>query len=339
LFSRQFDPGTLEVTGDPRAIADDLVGNTDWLAEPAFSVSQMGTMAYRLGKNESQLVWFDRAGRQVGTVGDPDTVLSQTMRLVRDERTVALTRTVSGNTDIWIIELTRNVLRRLTFDPADDSGPIWSPDGSQIVFSSRQKLGNLNLYVKPVNGTGSEEPLVLSTENKFAMDWSSDGRHILYSVDSSKSAQDLWAFSMVDKKSFPVLQTTADETNARFSPNGHWIVFNSNETGRNEVYVQPFPGPAVKSPPISTNGGSFPQWRADGKEIFYAGLDNRLMAVPVTLQPNGRVESGVPVSLFQLRPRSEYEVSHDGQRFLIHAPTEDASLSPITIVLNWVPKK
>jgi len=339
LFSRQFDPKTLAVTGDPRAIADDLVSTVDWLAEPAFSVSQMGTMAYRLGKNETQLVWLDRAGRQAGTSVDPDTAPAQGMRLARDERTVALSRTVSGNMDVWIIELTRNVLRRLTFDAADDSGAVWSPDGSQIAFASRQKLGNLNLYVKPVNGSGSEEPLVLSTENKFVQDWSSDGRYILYSVDSAKTAQDLWAFSMAEKKSFPVLQTNADETSARFSPDGHWIVFMSNETGRFEVYVQPFPGPAGKSPPISTNGGVNPQWRADGKEIFYAALDNRLMAVPVTLRANGQVESGVPASLFQLRPRSEYEVSHDGQRFLIHAPTEDASASPITIVLNWVRKK
>src|SRR5262249_890055 len=162
------------------------------------------------------------------------------------------------------------------------------------------------------NGTGSEEPLVASTENKFAMDWSPDGQFLLYSVDSAKTASDLWSVSLSDKKSVPILQTNADETNARFSPDGRWIVFQSNETGRYEVYVEAFPGPLVKSAPISTNGGLYPQWRADGKEIFYIGLDNRLMGVPVTLHPNGQVDSGVPVSLFQLRPRSEFEASHDG---------------------------
>ena len=339
LFAQPFDVKRLETAGDPIPIADGLNSNLDWVAEPSFSVSNRGTIAYRLAKNENQLMWLDRSGRQTEAIGEPDTTVSQEMRLSPDARTLALARSLNGNFDLWLIELARKVLRRLTFNPADDNNPVWSPDGNRIAFSSRQKLGNHNIYMKPVNGTGSEEPLVESSENTFPQDWSSDGRFLLYLVDSAKTASDVWALSLADRKSFPIVQTNADEGNARFSSDGRWVVFTSNETGRYEVYVQPFPGPAAKSAPISTNGGINPQWRSDGKEIFYLGLDNRLMAVPVTLHTNAQVESGVPVALFALRPRSEYEASRDGERFLIHSLTEDASSSPITIVLNWAGRK
>jgi Tol biopolymer transport system component len=240
--------------------------------------------------------------------------------------------------DLWLIDVARNVPRRLTFNNALDDGPVWSPDGNRLAFTSRQKLGNKNIYIKSVNGAGNEELLVESTENKFTQDWSSDGRFLLYATSSAKTASDLWALTLADKKSFPIVSTNADEADGRFSPDGKWIVFDSNETGRYEIYIQPFPGPAAKSAPISTNGGTLPQWSRDGKEIFFLGLDNRLMAVPVTLRSNGTVESGTPTALFHMRPRSEFEASQDG-RFLVRAPTEDASSTPITVVLNWASRK
>src|SRR5262249_38823366 len=159
----------------------------------------------------------------------------------------------SGNLDIWLIDTVRGVLRRFTADPEDDNDPTWSPDGNYLVYNSRKGRGNQNLFRKPVNGTGEDELLVESKDNKFPMDWSLDGRFILYQADSAKTGNDLYALSLADRKSIPISVTDADESAARFSPDGHWVALASNETGRPEIYIQPFPGPGGKSAPISTN--------------------------------------------------------------------------------------
>jgi serine/threonine protein kinase/Tol biopolymer transport system component len=335
LFAQHFDVRKLETDQDPLPIAESIPSNTEWVAEQLFSVSQTGTIALRSGVRERELIWVDRAGRQIGAVGGRDEAnVAAGMRLSPDGRNVAFIRSAGGNADIWLIDAMRGVLRRFTSDPADDNSPIWSPDGDYIAYNSRQGRGNQNLFRKPVNGTGADEMLIESEENKFTLDWSSDGRFILYQNDNAKTGNDIYALSLTDRKSIPVSVTNADESAARFSPDGHWVAVASNETGRPEIYIQPFPGTGAKSAPISTNGGTLPEWRADGKEIFFIGLDNRITAVSVTLSANGKVDAGIPVPLFPIRPGSEYD-ARDGQRFLIETPTEDSSAMPMTVILNW----
>jgi Tol biopolymer transport system component len=334
LFAQHFDVRKLEPDQDPVPIAESIVGDSEWLAEQAFSVSQAGTLAFKAGKREREMIWLDRSGRQTGTVGMRAEGALAGIRLSPDERSVVFIRQVSGNLDVWLIDVVRGVLRRFTSDPADDNGGIWSPDGNYIVYNSRKGRGNHNLFRKPVNGTGDDEMLLETTENKFPLDWSSDGRFILYSVQSEKTGGDLYALSLSDRKSIPIAATNADEGTATLSPDGHWVALSSNETGRPEIYVQPFPGPGAKSAPISTVGGSSPEWRRDGKEIYYLGVDNKLMAVSITLSPNGKVDSGTPMPLFSVRPGTQYD-THDGQRFLIDTSTEDSAAMPITLILNW----
>jgi serine/threonine protein kinase len=338
LFAQHFDLRKLETDQDPVPIAESIPYNINWLAEPAFSVSQSGTVALRSGKRERELIWMDRAGAQTGVVGGKDVAALGGIRLSPDGRTVATLRSVSGNLDVWLIDAMRGVLRRFTSDPADDNSPVWSPDGNYIAYNSRKGKGNHNIFRKAVNGAGADEMLVESPENKFPLDWSSDGRFILYQSESSKTGIDLYVLSLADRKSVPVAQTNAEEGLGRFSPDGYWIAFSSNETGRSEIYIQPFPTSGTKSSPISINGGTNPQWRPDGKELFYVSLDNRLIAVPITLRPNGQVDTGTPMPLFSLRPGSDYN-ARDGQRFLIDTSTEDSSAMPITLILNWAGRR
>jgi Tol biopolymer transport system component len=254
-------------------------------------------------------------------------------------------RTVSGNADVWLFDLRRRVLSRLTSDPAIDANPIWSPDGSRIVFSSNRK-GVFDLYQTSATGVGSEEPLLATGQVLSAADFSRDGRFLLYNtVDPSRRA-DIWALPMEgERRPFPVVQTSALEHVAQFSPDGKWLAYQSDESGRHEVYLQPFPGPGGRSL-MSTNGGVQVRWRQDGKELFYVALDGRLMAVPVHLAADGRTaEAGAPVALFLTRLfaiqglniRQQYMPSPDGQRFLVDTVTESVE-SPVTVILNWKPK-
>jgi serine/threonine-protein kinase len=274
----------------------------------------------------------------VTTLDPPRQVSHRFPQFLPDGRTVTFTRTVTGNIDIWLIDTMRRVLRRFTSDPADDYVSIWSPDGRYIAYRSRKGKGNLNIFRKAADGTGDDALFVESAENKLPLDWSADGHYLLYAAESAKTGSDIYALSVDDRKSAPVAATNAEEFAGRFSPDGGWIAFGANETGRSEIYVQPFPGTGGKSAPISTNGGTAPQWRPDGKEMFYLGLDNRVMSVPVTLRTNAQIDAGTPMPLFSLRPGSEFQVV-DGQRFLIDAPTEGSSAMPITLILNWAGRR
>src|SRR5262249_38115847 len=173
-------------------------------------------------------------------IGQRDDADPVTFQLSPDDRTIAVSRTVNGNQDIWLLDAIRGVLRRFTTAGLNNTNPAWSRDGSQISYASRQQKGNLNIYGRSVNGTGADEALVESPGNKQPDDWSPDGRFMLYESDSPKTGQDLLVLAIADRKSSPVAETSADEDQGHFSPDGHWIVFQSNETGRFEIYIQPF---------------------------------------------------------------------------------------------------
>ncbi|HEY3125245.1 MAG TPA: hypothetical protein VGK70_14435, partial [Thermoanaerobaculia bacterium] len=241
----------------------------------------------------------------------------------------------STTSDIWLTDLTRNVSSRFTFDPADDVDPVWSPDGKRLFFASSRD-GVQNLYQAASDRPGSEELLLRSAAWKVADDVSPDGRFLIYETTSLNTRIDLWILPLSgDRTPKPYVVTPFAEFSAQFSPDGRWVAYMSNESGREEVYVQPFPGPGGKWQ-VSTAGGSMPRWRRDGKELFYFGVDGRLMATTVALGPS--FESRTPTALFKVSlpsPDRQYDVISNGSRILVNRISGEAEGAPITVVLDW----
>jgi Tol biopolymer transport system component len=341
LIAQQIDLETLEPDGDPVLVAERVfVGTLSSIASVARSASMAGPLAYRSTEAPRQLIWFDRAGRQTGVLGSPDAALeSNPVRLSPDDRYVAVPRSVGANVDLFLLEIARTSLRRLTFDTAPESNVVWSPNGDRIVFNSFRK-GLNDLLESSLMDPGAEKLLLETTENKNAYDWSSDGRFILYASQNAKTARDLWALPLDgDRQPLVVANTAFEERSGRFSPDGRWVAYQSNESGRNEILVRPFPGPGGYVQ-VSTTGGTDPEWRADGLEIFYIGPGERLMAVPVEMNARAKtLTMGTPSVLCPLRPGSYYAPSRDGQRFLVNTSLEDNPTAPITVVLNWAGRR
>jgi serine/threonine protein kinase/Tol biopolymer transport system component len=340
LYVHTFDVSRLVTVGDPVRVTDQVGG---------FSVSPAGVLAVRPASgadNQNVLTWVDRSGKPTGTVGPADFRPLST-ELSRDGKRLAVHRgDGSGNMNIWLLDLARGIPTRLTFERALDTYPLWSPDGSQVIFT-RSREGKLALYEKPASGAEPEHVLLeqFATGVLASSDWSRDGRFLLFRVGGQQNgAPDLFALPLVgDKKPFAWFTTPFDEFNGQFAPDGRWAAYASSETGRFEVYVQSFPTPGGKWQ-ISTDGGVEPRWRPDQKEMFYLGPDGNLMAAPITLSPDGRsLESGKPVALFQAHllggfskdVRIQYAVSSDGQRFLLNQLPIQTAESPITIIVNW----
>jgi Tol biopolymer transport system component len=255
-------------------------------------------------------------------------------------------RTVDGNQDLWLLDTVRGALTRFTSAPRADANPVWSPDGSRLVFvSARQGAGDL--YEKPASGAAEEQVLLESQLAAFATDWSPDGRVLLFETQDVTSRFDMWALPLDGQRGpFSVLQTNFDEMMAEFSPDGAWIAYQSNESGRFEIYVRPFPGPGTKWP-VSTNGGIHVQWARDGKELFYLAPGNVLTAAQIALDAERQMVSiGAPAPLFAARigtiapvDSHQYAVAADGERFLVNTVIEDTSPPPITVVQNWKPPR
>jgi Tol biopolymer transport system component len=265
-----------------------------------------------------------------------------------DERRVALF--MAG--DLFIFDLQSRTSNRLTIDPAVDFAGIWSPDGSRIAFASNRK-GEFDLYQKNATGAGGDELLLQTPHQKIPTDWSQDAQFLLYRRLDAQTSFDIWALSMTDRKPFPVVQTANEERDAVFSPDGRWIAYQSNESGRFEIWVRPFPFPGtdVKEEErwqFSIGGGTQARWGRTGREIFYLALDGTLMSVPVQVQPGGHAiapgparplfPSGLPVAFGGGTALPYYMVSRDGQRFLMSAAAQPPSAIPIKVLVNWQPK-
>jgi Tol biopolymer transport system component/tRNA A-37 threonylcarbamoyl transferase component Bud32 len=333
LMAQPFDPETLRFAGDMFPVADPVT---------AFTVSENGALAYASGTQaeRDELVWMDRTGKQIESAGPPGEYGN--FRLSPDEKRIVFNRTEASNTDIWVLDLIRGVPSRITFDPATDNLPIWSADGLRVLWPS-SRSGGFDLYIRAATGTGQDELLIkMGTPNGWGTDWSRDGKYILYQKPGDKAGRDLWIAPQSaerageEAKPFPYLQSPFNKQNGVFSPDGHWIAYVSDESGRDEVYVQAFPLTSEKKQ-ISTGGGTDPAWRKDGSELFYLAADRNLMAVPVRVVGTD-FQPGVGKALFPLPgnlTRRAYAPAGNGQRFLISRPIGETAAVPVTVVLNW----
>jgi serine/threonine protein kinase len=346
LLAQPFDPKKLKFAGEAVPIAEQVAFET---MAPSFSVSETETLIYRTGSgsSENRLVWIDRGGKVLDSLGAP--ARYQSPAISPDGKRVAVHRHDSTGGDVWVVEASNGKMSRLTFDGSqDNSQPIWSADGRRILFGSHRN-GKWGLYQKLSNGTGGEELLFESDLLTMPMSWSGAINTILFNVFSPKNAGEVWALPTGDRKPFRVLQTAFTEMHPQISPNGKWLAYTSNESGTNQVYVQSFP-PGHGKWQVSLNGGQFARWRADGNELFYMERVSygKIVAVPVHATAS-TFEFSEPRPLFDSAylnyaaghngPYNTFDVSADGQRFLIPRPdvanAEALASGPITVVLNW----
>ncbi len=353
MFAQPFDTNRLELTGEPFELARvrGVRAPSGDRPPPVSATPESGTIAFLPPTTtpEPTLVWFDRLGQEIGRVdiGAPD---FNNPELSRDDRYLAMRRNVNGNPDIWVFDFARKVWLRMTTGLDAEGQPVWSPDGRRIAFFVAQQ-GKSNFVVKPASIDGAQDLVLTMTQIAKLEDWSPDGRTLLYSRPNGTAAgaQELWLLPLDgDRMPHPFLQTGFRVVNGQFSPDGRWIAYESNDSGRSEIYAQPFPGPGERVQ-ISTTGGAQVRWRRDGRELFYVALDSRLTAVSVKFSPDGRtLDVGTATPLFNTRiptgivqgggNKQQYVVTENGQRFLVSTAAEEAP-GQINLILNWAPKR
>ncbi|PYQ65463.1 MAG: hypothetical protein DMF54_10995 [Acidobacteria bacterium] len=335
LVAQRFDPKAVRTQGEPVPLAEHI--GTDSVGLATFSVSRDGTLAYRTGDSGARLLWVDRSGKELDALGDRGEYSNPKLSLAGDRLVFDLNDPRSGKSDIWIRDLARGVNSRFTFGDGNNGVPIWSPDGATVVFRS-DRNGNYDLFEKPASGQGEEKILLKSAEQKFACDWSRDGRYISYASQNQKSGWDAWALpTFGDRKPVPIVAGPFNQLMPVFSPDARFVAYQSNESGRAEIYVQSFPVASGKWQ-VSSSGGTDPSWSSDGKTLYYRAADQKLTAVEI--QAEESFKAGIPRPLFAARvqpgvARNKYAVSGNGERFLFVAPLGREALTPTTVVLNW----
>ena len=310
---------------------------------PTVAADQTLVYLDRSGQQQRQLVWLDRAGEKIGEIGSP--LDSRDPELSPDGRKVAVVTLEGGDRDVWIWEISRGVKNRLTFSEAPNAAPIWSPSGAELVFASLREGSSYDIFLRKADGTGEPKPLAAGPLGEVPADWSRDGRYLVYQVNDPETSGDIRYLERRgdgdDWESRPYLQTPYREGFAKLSPDGRFLVYQSNESGRDEIYVRPFPKEGGRTA-VSTNGGTQPRWSTDGTEIFYVE-GSTLVAVQVSTRPDFSV--GSVTRLFEHRaltlesawPFARYDVSADGRRFVLAAPADEESDQEVTIrvVENW----
>jgi serine/threonine protein kinase len=336
LWALPVDPNRLTVSGPPIAVPNTHLARRDSWYAPSFSVSRNGVLAYHPNTGEAQLAWFDRSGTPSGRLESIET--DGDARLSTDGRRVLFGRvsSASGEHDLWVHETASKRAARFTFDPQVDARAVFSPDGDRVLFKTTANNAS-GFYIKNANGSGKESLLMTVPASAVPKDWSSDGRYVLYQATHPDTGWDLWVGPVSGPgKPRAVVNSEHSEREGRFSPDGLWIAYDSTESGRREVWVQPFP-PTGSKWQVSTTGGFSPRWRQDSTELFFIATDGRLMATPITL--GATVKFDAPTPLFQTMFREAlygaYEVAADGKRFLINVPPDGRDAKPITVVINW----
>jgi Tol biopolymer transport system component len=338
LMARRFDVKRLDFTADAVSIAED-VGSNPLYPYLYSSVSSNGVLAYQTPaiSATNQLFWFSRKGAKLESVGEAGVYSNPAISPDGARLAVGLLGSGTRTQDIWVYDLRRGTGSPLTFDPANSLDAAWSPDGKHIMFTSEHK-GIRGIYQKSADGLGNTE---LAFANKVQVgsidDWSPDSRYALY--EDAATRTNLWVLPLFgQRKPFAFVQGEFNTLAGQFSPNGRYVAYTSDESGRPEVYVQTFPEHLGKWQ-VSTSGGTEPMWRPDGNELFYLKPDDTLVSVNVKTS-GGEFQAGIPKPLFQVklitgRGRNRYVVSPDGQRFLMIVATGEANPSPITVVVNW----
>ena len=342
LLAQRVDMARRTLTGEPITVADSVAVDPVTGAG-AFSTSVRGVMAYRTRRpSVTRLSWFDRSGTARGTLGSPEMIGTTNLRLSPDGRRVAVDRSLLGETDVWLLDGPRQTRFTRTAGRSIARLPVWSPDGARIAFES-VRPGSVALSALSSTGEGAEDVLLESPRAMIPCDWSPDGRFLLYYVPDPKTGTDLWVLPVDTRVPSLFLQTDANEVWGQFSPDGRWVAYQSNENGRYEIYVRPFPT-GSQSFPISTGGGVYPRWSRDGKELYFIAPDAKLMVASIQ-RTSLPIEAGVPAPLFQTQRLGggvnviahghQYDVARDG-RFLINVDAEPYA-PPITLLLNWQP--
>jgi dipeptidyl aminopeptidase/acylaminoacyl peptidase len=338
LVAQKFEATRLELSGDPMPVAEQI-GFEGLTFQTLVSASDQGVLAYQgLGAGKTQLVWFDRSDKKIGVVGAPGDYSD--LSLSSDDKRLVFSQVDqnTGNSDIWVMDLAGGVPSRFTFDIAVEFAPVWSPDGQRIVFASLRD-GAPNLFQKMANGSGQEDPLYRSPLAKLPSDWSSDGHFIICGTVDPKTRWDLWVLSVSDHKWEPFLQTPANESRGVFSANGRWVAYESDESGKKEIYVQSFPVSGAKWQ-LSVNGGSQARWRRDGKELFYLSGDRRITSVEVNSDAatfthgTPRTRFDTPILKGEDHPGDQYVVTADG-RLLVNTLAEERANAPLNVMVNW----
>ncbi|MEO8190242.1 MAG: protein kinase [Acidobacteriota bacterium] len=333
LFAQPFDERKAELRDEPRLLAS----NVHYFFGPshaAFSVSQTGVLVYQTASRPSRLVWLDRQGKEVGQLGEPAVVKGLRISPDGARAAVDIEDRRTGTSDLWVFELARSVSRRLHSDPVDEVTPVWSPDGSKLVYRS-DRGGPPDIYEIAPGVPGSERPLLEQPGVQQPEDFSRDGRFLAYLNEAQSALWHIWLLPLQgERKPVAWLGSRFHETNPRFSPDGRWIVFESNESGIPEIYAALTDG-AGQQRRISPSGGRLPRWRADGREIYYIAPDGSFMAVPVGAGP--RLDAGVAAPLFRAEAEIQnYDALPDGSRFLVSTPLEKNPESPIRVIVNWL---
>jgi Tol biopolymer transport system component len=344
LFAQAFDDRALQTSGDPVRIGDHVGYWTATFGYAAVTVSPAGVLAHgpSVGLTTS-LRWHDRSG--ASTVPPTAPAQYSSPRLSPDQKSVVVTMTdaATATPDLWVLGLARGTTSRLTSDPATDWFPVWSADGGRLLFGSTRS-GLTAIFQKAVGG-GQEEPVaeggVSAANANYPSDISGDGQFLLYEHSSTSRGRDLSVLTLAgERKSSTFLSTPSYELQGRFSPNSRWVAYASDESGRFEVYVRPFPAASGQTP-ISTAGGTQPEWRRDGKELFYISADGKLTAVPVTTD-GATFSAGTPHALFDVEVPEQnpphpthYAVTADGQRFLVNTIVDQPTRPALTVILNW----
>ena len=342
LRAQPFDPGSGQTRGDSTVLADGVQNDSEvWRG--IVTASENGLLLYQpaMATTGMKLVWFDRSGKQVEEIGDGDAYYQ--VRLSPDEKKLALA-IGQPNRNIWVYDLARDTKSRFTFDNKSHSDPVWSPDGSQLAYAVAEGgLQEAVVFSKSSNGAGEAKQILASAPGdevqQSPSDWSPDGRWMMYTrgtIGAGAQGTDLWVFSLDGRqKPFPYIAGPGDQREAQFSPDGHFVAYQSNEGGNTQVYVAAFPWTGAKWQ-VSTNEGTGPRWRHDGQELFFVDGD-QIMSAKVNKAGSG-LEISQPRPLFRLNLVGEnpfrYAVTRDGQRFVAIVSGQDSS-QPLVLVQNW----
>lgn len=331
LFGQRLDPSTFALVGTPTLLAERVASAP--LRGAAMTLSDNGIMVYQStgGRDRTQLTWVDRAGRQLSTVGEPGDFTN--LELSKDGRRLLASATDDAllTRDVYIVDVARGIPQRFTLDPSEERSAVWSPDERQVLYTSK----GLNFYSRASDLSGDERQVLNDGASKDPYDWSPDGRLLLYRRSGGPTGNDLWLLPFDGSKPRPVANTSANELSGNFSPDGRWIVYQSDESGQAEIYATRVEGGGRIQ--ISSNGGTFPRWRGDGREILYLAGNQTIMSVTIA-KSTGELDVEAPKRLFDINVGASagpiFDVTADGSRFIFGARLATESPS-VTVLQNW----